>query len=375
MKVRHILIIAVFVLLNLLIVLALRGGKEEVQVEEKSAVFVQTLPAIEVKNVDEQFNVEGYGTVSSYNSVDISSEVQGKLIKGNQPLKPGVKFRKGELLFRVNDAEARYNIRSRKSGFINIIAQMLPDIKVDFPNEFEKWNEYMNAIKLNQSLPQLPSWKSSKEKVFISTRNVLTEYFAIKSLEEQVQKHSLRAPYDGMITAVYINDHAVVNPGTRVMTIIETGNFEIPVSVPAASIDAIEIGTKAEIYSTSGDLKGMGSVVRISEVINKSTQSVDVFIKPKAIEGKKFIEGEYVKVAINETGNFKGLRVPVGAVAEGKVMVYSKSDSTISPKEVVVLNQSEKGAFISGLNDNDIVITKEVLGYTDTTKYSVLIKK
>lgn len=374
MKLRHIIIIAVFVVINVLVVLSLRGGKESAPDKQTSEAFVQTLPALKIENAEEHFNVEGFGTVSSFNSVDISCEVQGKLIKGSRDLKPGVKFKKGELLFKVNDTEARYNIRSRKSGFINIIAQMLPDVKIDFQDEFDKWTDYMNAIKLNESLPVLPVWNSSKEKVFLSTRNVLTEYFAIKSLEAQLDKFSVRAPYNCMITEVFINDHAVVNPGTRVMTIIQIDNFEIPVSVPASSLSAIDVGTKTEIFSTSGELKGLGTVVRISEVINKNTQSVDVFVKPVAVEGQKFIEGEYVKVAINETGKYKGMRVPTNAVQDNQVLVYSMKDSTLSRKEVMVLNRNELGVFISGLSDNEILITKEVMGYTDSTKYDVLIK-
>ncbi|MEZ4922102.1 MAG: HlyD family efflux transporter periplasmic adaptor subunit [Crocinitomicaceae bacterium] len=374
MKLRHIIIIVVFLIINVLIIMALKGGKQKTVEKDKSEVFIQTLPAVQVQNKEEHFNVEGYGTVTSFNSTDVSCEVQGKLIAGNKPLKPGVKFSKGELLFRVNDNEARYNLRSRKSGFINIIAQMMPEIKVDFPDEFEKWNDYMNDIKLNESLPQLPAWKNSKEKVFLSTRNVLTEYFAIKSLEEQLAKFSVYAPYNGMITEVFINDHSVVNPGTKIMKIIQTGNFEVPVSIPASSLDAINIGTKTEIYSTSGELKGMGSVVRISEVINKSTQSVDVYIKPVAIEGHKFIEGEYVKVAIDESGKYEGIRIPVSAVHDNSVLIYSKKDSTLSIKPVMILNKNEFGVFVSGLNDNEIVIAKDVPGYTDSTKYDVLIK-
>ena len=375
MKIRHIVIIAVFVLINIAVLATLNfGGGPKVEEDNKEEVFIQDLKGMEIKNELAQFEVAAYGTISSFQSVDVSSEVQGKLILGSKDLKVGNSFRKGELMFRVNDTEARYNIRSRKSGFITLIAQMLPDIKSDFPAEFDKWNDYVASIKLNESLPILPAWGDTKEKIFISTRNILTEYFAIKSMEEQLQKFTYYAPFNGVITEAYISEHAVVNPGSRIIKYVANGDFELAASVPTSQMDELKVGTTAKIYTTTGEEKGIGKVVRISDVINKMTQSADVFIKPTAYEGKKFVEGEYVKVQINEQGEFNGVRVPRQAVNDNTVYVYNKIDSTLNPKQITVLDINEIGVFVSGLDDSEVIITQEVLNYTDSTKYSVVLR-
>ena len=174
MKPRHIVIIVIFVLINVLVFRTLSFNKEP-EKEKEIKPFIKVLEARKVKNEEEKFQVVGFGTVSSFNAVDLSCEVQGKLIKSNKELKPGVKFKKGELLYHVNDIEARYNLRSRISSFINILAQMLPDIKVDFSSEFDKWNDYVSSIDLDKRLPDLPEWKDDKEKIFLSTRNVISE--------------------------------------------------------------------------------------------------------------------------------------------------------------------------------------------------------
>lgn len=372
MKVRHIVIIVLFLLINVLILFTLTRGRGEDKEEDKTVEFVQTLEAVRVLNYEEQFEVSGFGTVSSYNAVDVSCEVQGKL-EANIQLKPGVRFKKGQLLFKVNDREARYSIRARKSSFINLLANILPDIRVDFPSEYDKWNDYINGIKLNESLPTLPSWKSDKEKVFLSSRNILSEYFSIKSQEEQLMKFSVYAPFSGVITEVFTPDFSVVNPGAKIIRIVETGNNEVAVPIPSAQISKVEIGTDCEIFSTDGTRKGTGKVVRISEVINRNTQSVDVFVKPVALDGMKFLEGEYVEVRISKSGEFSGIRIPESAVSDQKVFIYSKADSTLSRQDVQVMNRNEKGVFVSGLKDNQIVITQEVRGVTDSTRYKVLI--
>ena len=353
--------------------LNMSGGKPAEEKEEK-ALFIPTLKGVIVENKTEILNIGGYGTVSSFNAFDVACEVQGKLSEGKFALKPGTKFLKGDLLFRISDTDARYNLRARKSGFITIIANLLPDIKVDFPDEFTKWSTYIDDIKLNEDLPQLPSWKSSKEKIFLSTRNVLTEYFSIKGLEEQLNKYAVFAPFSGVITDVYLSNYSVVNPGTRIMRIVETDNFEIPVSIAADQLDNLKIGATASIYTTAGTLKGMGTVVRISEVINKSTQAIDVYVKPKSIEGQSFVEGEYVHVKIDQENEQTGFRVHKNAIFEEQVYTYSKQDSSLIVSPVQIVTIDDEGAFVKGLKDKSIVITQEVLNFTDTSKYQILIK-
>lgn len=374
MKLRHIIIIALFVLINVLVFSTLnfkKPDKEKVEITE----FVQVLEAAIVHNKTEKFQVAGYGTVTSFNSTDIACEVQGVLNASRKKLKPGVKFKKGELLFSVDDTEAKFNLRSRISGFINILAQLLPDIKVDFSSEFDKWNDYIASIEVDKRLPDLPEWKNDKEKIFLSTRNVISEFYTIKSMEEKLSKYRVHAPFTGVITNAFVSDKSVISPGTKVITFAQTDNFEVAVSIPAHTLGSVEVGTKASIFTTSGDQKGVGEVVRISEVINKSTQAIDVYIKPKAMDDKKFIEGEYVQVKIDETGEFNGFRLPSDAIDNNKVFVYSKTDSTLTEKDVIVLDENEKGIFASGLSDDQIVITQEVRNYTSSTKYDVLIKK
>lgn len=373
MKLRQYLIIGGFVLINVLIIKILIGNKNEEESTEKTEAYVPTLEAHQVKNVTKKYQISGYGEISSYNAVNLSSEVQGKLYKGAVDLKPGVKFSKGQLLFRIDDMEAQYTLRARKSTFINLIANLLPDIKIDFPSEYDKWNNYIQAIKLNKPLPELPVWKSDKEKIFLSTQSVLSEYFTIKNLDEQLKKYAVYAPFSGTITSVNVNEYSVVSPGTKVIAVSQTSNYEMAVSIPYSQIDKVKVNDKATIYTTSGTKKGEGKIIRISEVINNTTQSVDVYVKPVALDGFSFIEGEYLKVEVQSENEASGYTVPFLAVKESMVYLY-QSDSTLTKSRVDIINETEEGYFISGLSDGDLIITQEVVSHNNQNKYKVLLK-
>lgn len=269
--------------------------------------------------------------------------------------------------------EAQYTLRARKSTFINLIANLLPDIKIDFPSEYDKWNNYIQAIKLNKPLPELPVWKSDKEKIFLSTQSVLSEYFTIKNLDEQLKKYAVYAPFSGTITSVNVNEYSVVSPGTKVIAVSQTSNYEMAVSIPYSQIDKVKVNDKATIYTTSGTKKGEGKIIRISEVINNTTQSVDVYVKPVALDGFSFIEGEYLKVEVQSENEASGYTVPFLAVKESMVYLY-QSDSTLTKSRVDIINETEEGYFISGLSDGDLIITQEVVSHNNQNKYKVLLK-
>lgn len=372
MKLRHIVVLVLFILINVIVLVALMANNKEKEEEQESRTVVPFLKGMKVQNQTENFRLTTYGSVSSFKTVNVSSEVQGKLAEGIS-LKPGVKFRKGQLLFHIKDTEAKLNLQSRKSTFINLIANILPDIKVDYQSEYEKWEKYLAVIELERELPVLPKWKNNKEKVFLASRNILSEYYAIKSMEETMKKYHVQAPFDGMIAEVYLSDYAVVNPGAQIMKIIETGNYEIPVPVPISRLPFISVGSQAKIFTTSGTFKGLGEVVRMSEMVDKTTQSVNVFVKPLNTDSVTFVEGEYVQVNLTEKGSFKGVRLPHAAIRENTVLIY-KVDSTLVPRKIQVLDKNEEGVFVDGLKNKQIVVTQEVIAYSDTTKFGIVLK-
>ncbi len=376
-KLRHVLIIVIFVLINIFILIPLifNNSKKDENKFKKDFSSISYIEGKKIENLKESFFITGYGNISSNNVIEISSEVQGKMQKGDVELKPGVKFKKGQLLFSVNNTDMAFNLRSRKSNYITLLANILPDIKVDYTSEYEKWKNFLDEIKINQPLPQIPGWANEKEKIFLSSKNVYSEYFSVKSQEEQLKKYHVYAPFSGMIQEVFLREFSTVNPGSRALKIMQTDDFEVAVSIPISQIENIKKGTIVKIYTTEGVEKGTGKVVRMMEVINQSTQSTTIYIQPKPNQDQKFYEGEYVKVKVEVLNEYSGCRIPKSAVFDyNKLFVYSSSDSTITEKEINFVDENEYGLFVTSLKNDEIIITQEVLNYKPTNKYSVIIK-
>ena len=81
------------------------------------------------------------GRLTSVAEVDIIAEAAGRIQQGEISLKKGATFSKGDVLFVVYPDEAALELKASKAQFLNTLANLLPDIKIDFP-EYEE--EYMN---------------------------------------------------------------------------------------------------------------------------------------------------------------------------------------------------------------------------------------
>lgn len=151
---------------------------------EEAKLFVR---AQQVSYGSNWAEISATGRLSSRQEVDLSSEVQGQILPGRVALKSGTNFKEGNLLLRIFDEEAKNNLKASKSRFMNGIASILPDIRIDFPESYNKYEAFFNSIEITKPLPDLPKLDSDKEKVFLASRNILNDYFSIKSAEVRLK--------------------------------------------------------------------------------------------------------------------------------------------------------------------------------------------
>ena len=195
-------------------------------------VFVDT-----VQNGLVPIVIEANGNLTAKRRVELYSEVQGVLIGGSKVFKPGQVFRKGETLLRLDASEFRATVNSQKSNLINHITAILPDLRLDYPEAYAKWELYVNSYNINKSLSELPEITSDKERYFITGRNILTSYYNVKNLEQRLYKYRIVAPYTGILTEANVTEGALVRSGQKIGEFIETGIYELPVAISKTYAD------------------------------------------------------------------------------------------------------------------------------------------
>ena len=228
-------------------------------------------------NEQSAIEVKGSGRVIPGKIISISSEVQG-VLEGGIALKKGTKFKKDELLFKLRDTDIKLMLAAKKSAYLSLIAQNLPDIATDFSQEFDKWNMFFNSINVDQPLNEFPSFNSNREKNFIISRNILAEYLSIKSDEFKLSKYFQFAPFSGSIVESYTDKGAIVNPGTPIIQIMRGDELEVEIQIPLKYMDKIKVGTLVSLLEN--DKKHIGKIIRKGDFVNANTQTVPIYVKP-----------------------------------------------------------------------------------------------
>ena len=79
----------------------------EARPAEESKLFVRAKPVAYSVN---DAVIAATGRLTSQHDIDLSAEVQGQILPGSVSLKEGTKFRKGDLLIRIFEDEAKNNL-------------------------------------------------------------------------------------------------------------------------------------------------------------------------------------------------------------------------------------------------------------------------
>lgn len=357
MKRRQYIIISVIVIILALIISAIVGnrGKTESAKEDKKQriTYVKTSS---VQSMDHELVLTGHGRVNSSRDLILIAEVQGQLLNGNVSLKSGSRFKKGQILYQIDDKQAQLLMQARKSGFLTMIATAIPDLKMDYPESFEIWESFFEGLEVTQNLPELPEIKSVNEKTYLASRNILGEYYSIQADEEKLTKYIIVAPFDGSFVDVFAELGSVVNPGGQVARIIQTANLEVEVAMSVEEAGQVHLGDKVKVFSKGQGIVNEGVVLRLGRYVNPNTQSIDVFIGLDLAGADKIYDGMYVEIEIDAGQVNQVVKLPRKAIVDND-NVYTVVDSFLIKKKVEVQMIDESFTYVKGLsNGTDVVV-------------------
>ena len=341
-----------------------RAKKAETHSKEIKSVLVS-----KVKNSTIRKKINSSGRVVSLNNITILSEVQGRLI-GNNTFKKGTKLKKGDTIFTVENTNLKLLIEAKKSKYMALISSTLPDIKLDFNNEYNKWNYFFNALDLKNNLVEFPKINSSKEKNFIVSRSILAEYLSIKSDEEKLSKYTVSAPFDGIITKSYSDVGGNVNPGSPVVDFIRDDKMEIELTVNTSEITFINIGDSVSFMQN--EKKYSGKIVRKGNFVNPKTQNISVFTSIN--NNNSIYNGMYLDAIITTQGTKNTFKLPRRAVFEKNKVFIIDSENKLKIQNVNIIAYQNDEVIIDNLSDNILIVTEPMINASEGTTVKAIIR-
>lgn len=316
-------------------------------------VFVDT-----VKNKTIEIVIPANGSLVAQNRIELFSEVQGVFNGGSNAFKPGQKFSKGQALIRINSGEYYASVQSAKSNLYNSIAAIMPDLRLDFPNVFQKWQNYLNQFDLNKTTPALPKIDSDKENYFITGRSIISNYYNVKNLEERLSKYNIYAPFNGVLTEALVTKGTLVRNGQKLGEFIDPSVYEMEVAISKTYADLLKVGETVQLNNIDTNKTYKGEVVRINGNIDANTQTITAFIEVKD-EGLK--EGQYLEAKLNAKDEPDAIEVDRNLLLDNNKMFVLK-DSLLDVIEVKPVHFTDTKMVVKGIPNNTIILKRQVPG-------------
>ena len=368
------------IITKLLAVLVLAGGfflmKTLIASKKKNkpstTVNIPTAFVSMAQNKIVPINITENGRLSAKHKIDLFAEVQGVMQATSKDFKPGTKYRKGEILVRIKSDDFYANLQAQKSVLQNLITSMLPDLKLDYPDAYPNWDNYLKSFDMSKPMAELPKPETDKEKFFITGRNIYTTYYNTKNLEIVFQKYALKAPYNGILTEALVTPGSLVRAGQKLGEFINPSQYELELAVSKTLINAINIGQEVNVTNPDNSSESwVGQVTRINGKINPATQTIQIFV---LLKGTGLREGMYLEANVSGKEKLDALEIPRNLLIGGTDIYVVNSDSALALAHVEVVHKSRSTIIIQGVENSTWVLAKPIPGAYAGMKVNVKLE-
>lgn len=319
---------------------------------------IKTVFTDTVRNQAVPIQVQANGNLVAKERVALFAEVQGVFQSSAHPFKPGQSYRKGEVLLRIDASEYLASVQSVKSNLYNLITAAMPDLRLDYPEIYPKWQAYLNSFDITQTTPELPEMTSEQERYFINGRNIVTTYYNVKNLEQRLTKYIIRAPFSGVLTQAQVTEGTLVRPGQSLGVFINPRIYELEVAVNKSYSDFLRLGRKVRLENLEGTEQYEGTVSRINAAVNQQSQTVSVFID---VTDPSLKEGMYLEATIEGRAEENAIEIPRKLLTEqGELFIVRDSVLDLLPVKPVFF--TDQTVILKGLPEGTVYLSRSVPG-------------
>ncbi len=365
-RIKKIIPIFIVIIISVLVIVLLRSMKKPPK-RMMNNNSILTVSTIDVNIDDIQLKVPVIGKLLARNHAQIYAEVGGILEQGQKQFLEGVSFKKNEVLLSIDSKDAEYNLMSQRSTLLTQVAQLLPEMKFDFPESFIQWENYLANFNVEQEIESLPEPINDREKYFVAGKGIYQTYYNIKNLENTFNKYRIKAPFNGTVVSSNIKPGTLARVGQPLGEFISNYVYDLESSVTLEHATLIKIGDKANLNSKNIAEVIKGIVTRINDNVDPNTQMVNIYI---TVSGSDLWEGMYLQGDIYSSTSVSASEIPRRIITNNNT-VFVIADSIATEKKVEIISLNGDTAVVTGLDDNTRLITKSQNIY-DGQKVNIL---
>tara|TARA_S200000501_G_scaffold225972_1_gene211894 strand:- start:5034 stop:6182 length:1149 start_codon:yes stop_codon:yes gene_type:complete len=333
--------------------------------EVKPEEVKKIIPLVEfekIKPISKNIEIISQGSIIPRTESQLYPEIRGEVVYVSPKLDEGSSFEKGDVLLRIDSRDYELDIKAAEASLDD--AQTALSIALAESNfEKEQW-ELSNSGVASALRLKIPQLKKAESTVAAAEAN-------LEKLKRNLEKTSIKAPYDGLVRKKNVDRGTVIGPGYLIANIYAIDYVEVKLPVPDQDLAFLDIPLDGSQISNNeqpqviltGSLGGKqivweGNIVRMeAEIDPKSRMAILV---ARVSEPYKYNiplrVGQFIEAEI--TGKiFDSLYViNRELIKNNQVLTINESDSSIVYKQVHVLRFVDDMAYVdSGLDGETLL--------------------
>ncbi|MDW5290637.1 efflux RND transporter periplasmic adaptor subunit [Formosa sp. PL04] len=319
---------------------------------------VKVVFADTVRNSTIPIVIPANGNLTAKRRFELYSEVQGIFKPGTPLFKAGQSYRAGQTLIRIEDSEYYASVQSAKSNLYNSIAAIMPDLRLDFPEVFPKWEAYLSHFDLNKTTPKLPEMTSEKENYFITGRGIVSNYFNVKNLEQRLSKYVIRTPFNGILIEALVNEGTLIRSGQKLGVFIDPSVYEMEVAISKSFAGLLKVGESVALNNLEGTETYLGKVSRVNGSVDATTQTIRVFIE---VKDESLKEGMYLEANVDAKDEENAIEIDRNLLLDTQE-IFVVRDSVLDVIPVKPIHFSDTKVVLKDVPEGSVIVSRPIQG-------------
>lgn len=334
--------------------------------------------AFTARQSDETVIIGESGNVIPAQEVDLRPQVSGKIIEQSSELMPGGRFRKGDVMLRIEPDDYEYLVEQQKARVEQARLNLLEEQGRQTIAERE-WTLLGSDLEQNDVGRDLAL---RKPHIKNAQAALLSAQSSLDDAQLQLDRTVIRAPFNGFIQDEFVDIGQLVNAQTRIATLIGSDEVWVEASVPVKYLPWINlpqrdgVGSTVTVIHDAGDFRAswQGQVIRLMGSLSDVGRTAKLLISVNdpfnlAANADKqkspLLVNTYVKVQIEGKRLHNVFALPEIAIRQndqgGDSVWVMDANNRLSIRKIdILLKQQMNNLIREGLQDGDRIITSRL---------------
>lgn len=259
-------------------------------------------------------------SVHSRSDARLAAEVGGRVL---QIAEVGERVERGALLARLDSAALELSIREQQAriGRFNVEAEQAA-------RQLERYRQlgasgHVSGLQLDEVQSRLESTQAQRREAEA----------ALAQLRLQVERSSLRAPFDGVVVERFAASGELLGAGAPLLRLVNPDDLEVRARAPVALAAQLSQGTPVELrMGESTHALSLGTVVPVGDEVSRQLE---------------------LRLSLND------LELPVGSAVELALPTAQAREVLVVPRDAVVLRR--EGSHVLRVNAEGVAERVEVV--------------